>query len=41
METVALEKQQENEVSKFYLGALEFLQVKDLVDECDEFFSFS
>ncbi len=40
METIAVEKQQENEVSKFYLGALEFLQVKKLNGDCDDFVHF-
>ena len=40
METVSLERQQENEVSKFYLNALEFLQVKDLEGECDDYVHF-
>jgi len=40
METIAIEKQQENEVSNFYLDALEFLQVKKLDSDCDDYVHF-
>ena len=40
MTFLAVEKQQEDEVSKFYLDSLEYLQVKDLDRDCDDFFHF-
>ncbi len=40
MATIVVEKQQEDEVTKFYLDSLEFLQVKDLNHECDDYIHF-
>ncbi len=40
METIAIEKQLEDEVSKFYLDSLEFLQVNDLNGESDDYVHF-
>lgn len=37
METIAVERQQEDEISKFYLDSLEFLQLRELNDKCEDF----
>ena len=40
MATTAVEKQIDDEISKFYLESLESLQIRDMDDKCDEFIHF-